>query len=241
MTVKVIITRAAPGQVQTARNIAQQGLIPVSAPMLQLYARDVSLPDLTNYAGLLFTSANGVRFFVERVGAPKTHESLIAFCVGPATLAAAREAGFARCENANGNAQDLAELVQTKLTPADGKLLHVANAAAAGNLAKTLQAGGFEVDFVALYAADPAREPSETVAQLLAGNEPVVVLVHSAKGAEAFKKIYKLQTDAPHVLVAVSQNAAAPLAEFGFASVHISRRPNERALLSCLLIACTTL
>lgn len=241
MAVKVIITRAAPGQVQTARSIARQGHVPISAPMLQLYARDVSLPDLTDYAAILFTSANGVRFFAERVRDVDILSGMVACCVGPATLEAAREAGFVSCENANGNAQDLAELIKSNFSPVDGKLLHIANAAATGDLANTLRDSTYEVDFVALYAADPAREPLPDVAALLAGSDPVVLLVHSAKAAEAFKMLYKLPPDAPHILVAVSKKAAAPLADFGFADVQIARRPNERDLLVRLAATCSTL
>lgn len=241
MTVKVIITRAAPGQVQTARSVANMGFVPVSAPMLHLYARDVSLPDLASFGAILFTSANGVRFFSERAGQSVSDLDLTAFCVGPATLAAAREAGFAKCENANGDAHDLAELVKLGRTPEEGRLLHVANAAAAGNLAQTLRYDGFEVDFVPLYAADPARDPLPEVTNALAGDTPVVVLIHSAKAAEAFKTLYQLSGPPRHILVAVSRKAAAPLTDFGFASVRTPRLPNETALMQHLRKVCATL
>jgi len=241
MTVKVIVTRAEPGQAQTARNVVKLGFTPIVAPMLHLYARDVSLPDLSAYGAILFTSANGVRFFSERVSGAVSGLKQTVFCVGPTTLAAAREKGFSKCEHANGDALDLAELVKSSWSPMDGKLLHIANAAATGDLAKSLRNDGFDVDFVPLYAADPAREPLPEVVEALAGEGPVVVLVHSAKAAEAFKTLYKSSNEARTALVAMSEKAAAPLADFGFADIETASRPNEAALMAGLHLVCARL
>ncbi len=237
---KVIITRAEPGHSQTLEHVRALGLTAMSAPMLDLVARDVPLPDFTEYGALLFTSANGVRFFAERVNIAGICD-LGAYCVGPATLEAAKHAGFEDCQNADGDAEDLAALIAEHRTPSHGKLLHIANQAAAGHMAQTLRTRGFGVDFLPLYAAHAARTPLQSVRETLAASAPALVLVHSAKAAEAFKALYELPRETPHMLVAVSEKAARPLAGAGFASTIIAERPNETTLMAALLAACARL
>ena len=54
----VLVTRTAPGASETAGRLQQLGLHPVVSPMLDLAARDVALPALDAYEGLIFTSAS---------------------------------------------------------------------------------------------------------------------------------------------------------------------------------------
>jgi len=238
---KVIITRADPGHSQTVRNVAELGLIPVSAPMLHLQATDLPMPDLADFGALVFTSANGVRFFSERLGVAHRARALTAYCVGPATLEAAQLAGFTNCQHGDGNAEDLADLIIRHRAPSEGKLLHIANAAAAGDLAQSLGHSGFEVDFLPLYAAEPTQIAQAEITQIMAMPEPAITLIHSAKAAEAFAALYILPAGNAHRLVAVSRKAAAPLQNAGFARTAIAARPNEAALMTALSACCTSL
>lgn len=238
---KVIITRAEPGHSETVKHVAELGLVPVSAPMLHLRGQDLPMPDLVTYDAFLFTSANGVRFFSERLEADDRARGVTAYCVGPATLEAAQLAEFTNCQHADGDGRDLADLVIRQRAPSDGRLLHIANAAAAGDLAQSLRNSGFSVDFLPLYAAEPARTAQVDIAAILAAPDLAVVLIHSAKAAEAFRALYTLPLASVHRLVAVSQKAAAPLATAGFRHTDIAARPNEPALMDCLSACCTRL
>ena len=229
----IIITRAEPGNDETAARLAEREVAYIKAPMLTLQATGHELPDMSDFAGLLFTSANGVRAFCEASG----ERGLTAWCVGPATLAEAERSGFSDVMHGDGNAQDLAALVIETSTPNAGKLLHMANAAAAGNLAKTLQSAGFKVEFSPLYAAIPAEAVPAEAAAALAGSAACIVLVHSAKGAEAFANLTERLDLSIHHLVAVSKAAAAPLLSRNFKRVHVAARPNEAALLATLFLS----
>jgi len=226
----VIITRAEPGNGQTAARVREAGLPYICAPMLVISPMETGLPPLVDVQGLLLTSANGVRAFC----AVSDRRDLTAWCVGPATLQAAKEAGFERLEHADGNAKDLAELVLAKASKAAGALVHVANVAAAGNLAKQLCEAGFTVEFAPLYAAEPQKTAAEGVIEALKARETCTVLVHSAKGADAFANLLGEEDYARHQIVAVSEAAAKPLTGYGFGKIHIAKRPNETALLEAL-------
>ena len=124
--------------------------------MLALTPTGAALAPLEGVQGLLFTSANGVRAFCEA----SARRDLTAWCVGPATLKAAQLAGFTTCEHGDGNSEDLADLVIAKARADAGKLIHVANAAAAGQLAQRLGGAGFGVEFAPLYACLLYTSPS---------------------------------------------------------------------------------
>ncbi len=233
----VIITRAEPGNRQTAARLDEAGLPFIRAPMLTIVPTGESLPSLKRVQGLLFTSANGVRAFCS----VSQRRDLTAWCVGPATLAAAQAAGFANCQHGDGNSDDLGDLVIARARPEDGHLLHVANRAAAGQLAVRLKAARFEVAFAPLYAAEPREKLPIEVEKTLLGKESCVVLVHSAKGAGAFATASAELDMAQHILVAVSQAASAPLCQRGFARVLTADRPNEVALMAVLFSAYSTL
>jgi len=233
----VIITRAEPGNGQTAARLNGVGLPYICAPMLVITPTETKLPSLEEAQGLLFTSANGVRAFC----AASDRRDLTAWCVGPATLTAARTAGFAKLEHADGNADDLADLVRLKANQADGKLLHVANKDAAGNLALSLRSTGFRVEFAPLYAAERVRFAPSGVLEALKSGESCTVLVHSAKGAAAFAGVLEEVDLSAHILVAVSEAAAHPLKGHGFGKIRIAERPNEAALMEALLSAYSAL
>ncbi len=170
--------------------------------MLALAPLDVALPDLPGVQHLVFTSANGVRFLAGASGL----RSAKAWCVGPSTAEAAREAGFADVHEGAGDAVDLAADLLAGLPEGTGGVMHVANEAAAGDLVARLKAGGIPADFLALYETRPADElPPDVEAMLAAG--PACVLVHSAKAAAAFAWAAGALDQA--IIVAISEAAAA--------------------------------
>ncbi len=112
----------------------------------------VLAPLLEGAAGLLFTSANGVRAFA----AASARRDLPALAVGDATADAARAAGFADVASAGGTVADLALLVRRRLKPEAGALVHSAAQEVAGDLAGALGRDGYEVRRAILYDAVPA-------------------------------------------------------------------------------------
>ncbi len=225
----VIITRAQPGAAATAARVSHLGLRAIESPALHLRLTD-PVPDLPleSCAGVLFTSANGVRFFLEVSG----RRDLTAWCVGPSTSAAAKEAGFADVHNADGNSEDLAALVTRLSNPAGGHLVHIANTAAGDILQSELSRAGFDVRFVGLYAPEDAEHLSDKARAVLSAEKSVCVLIHSAKGAASFAKLCAPFTSIQITFICVSDKAAGPISHLG--AVEVADRPNEDALLQKL-------
>ena len=101
---------------------------PVPAPVFAIEPLPVTI-ELDGVQGLVFTSVHGVAAFAAR----QLATALPAWCVGAATAAAARAAGFAAV-SADGDAAALARLVAEVWRPGAGDVLHLRGAHAAGDL-----------------------------------------------------------------------------------------------------------
>ncbi|MAN67334.1 uroporphyrinogen-III synthase [uncultured Hyphomonas sp.] len=238
VTPPVIVTRAEPGASETVERLRAMGLTAISSPMLELKALDLPMPDLSDIYHLVFTSANGVRYFVEAVGGISEQiADLTAWCVGPATTHAAKAAGFQRIMAGDGNADELSDLILSA-DGVEGGFLHVANSAAAGNLVAQLTAAGREARFLALYETVPASGFDEDAKAALVSEAATIILFHSAKAAEAFAALSEDLPMSTNVAVAISEAAAAPLRSLNARAMIAAARPNENALMEALLQAC---
>ena len=234
----VIVTRAEPGARQTCQRLAERGYLALSSPTLELTANpDAVMPEMETVSGLVFTSANGVRFFTAQ-SSDRTHS---AWCVGPATAEAARVAGFEQVHQSSGNALQLAEFILARGGRSAKPLLHIANAAAEGKLAERLSLANQAVDFVPLYQAEPALKLSISVTKTLESQMPCLLLVHSAKAALAFAYLAKGLPVGALIGVAISDQAAAPLRHLDLPEVLIADHPDEDGLFAALKKAYPTL
>lgn len=236
--IPVIITRAQPGADETAQRVQRMGLSAIVSPVLTQQDRsEAALPDAETLSGLVFTSANGVRAYSAR----RPDRTLPAWCVGPATAAAAREAGYAQVRESAGNAADLAAFIASQAAPATKPLLHVANAAAKGDLIKLLADHGFATVFAPLYDMRPAAALSDAARNALTCDTPCLVLIHSAKGAQRFADLCA-EFCLNHLSAAVISDAAAkPLNVIKLSAIQIAPRPNEAGLFQALDTALATL
>lgn len=226
----ILVTRAEPGAAETAERLADLGYRPIVSPVLAIAPLSpVPEMDLTDICGLIFTSANGVRAFAE----VSARRDLPSWCVGPATEAAAAAAGFARIECAHGDADALVAYILGQES-GEGVLLHIANDAAAGQVAQRLNEAGRRARFLALYTTQPQATLSTEAATGFGTGAIRAVLVHSAKGAEAFAALADGVDLRAVSLIAVSERAAEPARHLGFRRVQVAGAPNESALLNAL-------
>lgn len=217
---RVVITRTLPDAHATAAHVRARNAVPVIAPMLHILpcAFDTNIDGAQ---ALVFTSSNGVHAFPK--GAARA--SITVFTVGDATAAAARTAGFLDVRSADGDVAALAALIGATLSPARGKLLHIAGEHVAGDLAAMLRGAGFEAERRTAYAARAADVPPDALSQPFD-----VVLFHSARAAATFRRLAAAQGVAGCFSAKVAE-AAGP----GWAQVIVAPRPREDALLDAVL------
>jgi uroporphyrinogen-III synthase len=232
----VLVTRPRGEAEAFAKTLAARGHDAVLAPLLDIVLDETARVDLGGVRAVMFTSANGVRAWA-KLGAPCESE---AFCVGDATAQAARDAGFPLVHSAGGDAAALAALLRSKLSPADGALLHAAGSALAGDLAGDLDKDGYEVRRVQLYRQDVATTLPFAAVQALRDGKIDAVAFFSPRTAETFVRLAKsadlLGTLAATHAVGLSQATLDVAREEGAAwkSERAASHPTEPALLDAL-------
>jgi uroporphyrinogen-III synthase len=223
----VWITRTQPGADATARRVRARGLEAVVAPLLAVRALEGAPLDLEGVCAVAFTSAHAVHAFCARSEA----RALRVFTVGDATAEAARTAGFSMVLSAQGDVKALAAAMATRRRELGGVILHPSAAEPAANLGGALAAMGLRVRQEAVYETIEVEPPASLLERL---GEIDHVLLHSAKAANTLARLLKAHP-APHLTaVALSRQAAGPLARRGLAAVRVAAAPNEAALLDLL-------
>ncbi len=196
---RIWVTRASPGAAATAERLRALGCDPLDAPLLAVQA----LPDvelrLEGVAALAFTSAAGVRAFAALT--PVRDPPV--FAVGAATAAAARAAGFARVDDADGDGRALAGLLLHR-RPA-GRVLAPGAREPAFDLAGVLSRGGVETEALAVYATTAVRPPPAEPLAALAAGALDAVLLQSASAARALEAaVVGVRVRRPPELLALS-------------------------------------
>ncbi|MEO0319354.1 MAG: uroporphyrinogen-III synthase [Pseudomonadota bacterium] len=155
-----MVTRPAPDADRLAAQVRALGFEVVMSPVIKVVWRG-QVPRLAGMAGLIFTSANGVRALCHHLTDIATDvASLRVYAVGAATGAAASAAGFTNIIEAGGDVETLAARIKADaatLGSFSGPLLHVAGTHRTGDLAARL-AGVATVERCVLYEAQPCPD-----------------------------------------------------------------------------------
>ncbi|MCE7998904.1 MAG: uroporphyrinogen-III synthase [Rhodobiaceae bacterium] len=220
------------------------------AQVLQAHGHEVTIDPLmsiefhpdtpltrTGVQALLITSANGLRAMMARADFSEWLR-LPLVAVGPTTAALAREAGFCSVFEADGDVVSLVELVQKKLQPDGGPLLHIAGTVVAGDLKGALEADGFWVERAVLYEAKTADSLSPGTITGVRSGMIAGVLLYSKRSAETFVHLCQAAGLSGQLsglnAYCLSANAALPLQDIGLRAIHVASAPNETDLLALL-------
>ncbi len=230
----ILVTRPLEDAEPLAAELRRRNANVLLEPMLEIVALEDIVPDLKNTAGLLFTSANGVRSFA-RVSAQR---SLKVFAVGDATAAAARSVGFADVDDAGGNVEDLVALVKKAWLPARGALLHAAGRSIAGELAAELRKSGYEVQRIALYDAKTASALSEELCEAMRVGGLDYALFFSPRTAKTFVNLMTTAglSDSCQKVEAICLSAAVAdvISSLPWRCMTVAAEPDQKSLLSTL-------
>jgi uroporphyrinogen-III synthase len=209
----VVVVRPAPGHGATMAALHMAGLTARWLPLFEARAVEWTPPDPDTVDALLMTSAQGVRLAGPGLDHLR-HKPVVA--VGPATAAAAREAGLSVVLTGT---RDAAAVVAEARAAGLTRLLHLAgrDRVETGAMVRTV------------YAADPCAIAPATIATL-AGE---IVLLHSARAAQRLAALLDEAGLARSTVTLVAISAkVAQAAGVGWAGVVVADGPRDDAVVA---------
>lgn len=230
---RVFVFRPRPDAERTARAIAEHGFEPVVAPLFEVIRLTDAAPEGA-FDAIVLTSGNGVPALAD---GPAIWRDLPVFTVGSRTAAKVREAGLDDTRSADGDRNDLIELIKRTL-PAPAKLLMIVGRDRKEDVPDRLREAGYEVVLWTAYAAEPVSVlPEDTQAALRHGGGGAA-LHYSARGARTFIALAQAAGVADEALelthVALSADVASPLISAGASTVLVAEHPEEAGMLAAL-------
>ncbi len=156
-------------------------------PLLNIEKINYEKIDFSNYAGIIFTSANAVKFLESK----NINKNIMCFCVGEMTEKQARGFGFQNTISAEGNVYNLKELILRNHEYKNRPLLYVSGETISIDLDKQLSNEGYNVKRVINYRAIHNQKFDENFIKDLKVNLPNLVYVYSQNSASSFLNFIK--------------------------------------------------
>jgi uroporphyrinogen-III synthase len=162
-------------------------------PLINIEGLKYEPLDYSEFRGIVFTSANAVKF----LDIKDIDKKIACFCVGSATEKKARNSGFQNVYAADGNVDNLKELILQNFNSFEGKLLYISGEVISNNLDQDLISNGYTIERVINYRAYPVEKYDEDFIEKMKIKMPEITYIYSQNSAINFLKIiknYQLET-----------------------------------------------
>jgi len=156
-------------------------------PLINIEGKKYEQLNFLDFKGIIFTSANAIKF----LDIKPINKKIICFCVGSATEKKARSCGFQNVLSADGNVNNLKELILQNYNSSNGKLLYVSGEIISNDLDQQLISEGYNVKRIVNYFAKPVEKFNEVFIEKLKLKMPEIVYVYSQNSAISFLNLIK--------------------------------------------------
>ena len=156
-------------------------------PLINIEGLEYKPLNYYEFRGIIFTSANAVKF----LDIKNIDKKIVCFCVGSATEKKARNNGFQNVFAADGNVDNLKELILQNLNSFEGKLLYISGEVISSNLDQDLISNGYTIERVINYRANPVEKYDEDFIEKLKLKMPEITYIYSQNSAINFLNIIK--------------------------------------------------
>jgi uroporphyrinogen-III synthase len=200
-------------------------------PLINTEGLKYQLLNYSEFRGIIFTSANAIKFLdIENID-----KKTSCFCVGSATEKKAKSSGFQNVFAADGNVNNLKELILQNFNSSEGKLLYVSGEIVSNNLDHDLISNGYSIKRVINYRANPIEKYDEVFIEKLKLKMPEITYIYSQNSAINFLKIiknYKLETLWMNTnLMCISEKTSSILNEIKWKKIFLFNPGEEEFLL----------
>ena len=183
----ILLTRPLEDSNEMILRFQKLGNIVSHLPLISVEPKNFEKINFDNFKGIIFTSANAIKFLDTKNINKKIH----CFCVGNATEKKARNIGFQNVFSAEGNVNNLKEIILQNFNSTDGKLLYLSGEVISYNLDEQLIKSGYNVKRIINYTVKPIEKFNETFVDKLKLNMPEIVFVYSQNSAISFLNFIK--------------------------------------------------
>ncbi len=162
-------------------------------PLINIEGLKYEVPNYSEFKGIIFTSSNAIKF----LDIKNIDKKLKCFCVGDATDKKARSTGFQNVFAAEGNVNNLKELILQNFKPSEGKLIYISGEIISSDLDKELTSSGYTIERLINYRANAIEKYDEGFIEKLKLKMPEITYIYSQNSAINFLKViknYQLET-----------------------------------------------
>ena len=156
-------------------------------PLINIENKNYESLNFSDFNGIIFTSANAIKFLNLKL----IDKKIICFCVGSATEKKAKSVGFQNIYCADGNVNNLKELILSNFNSSDGKLLYVSGEIISNELDKELISEGYNVKRIVNYTVKQIEKFNDKFIEKLKLKMPEIVYIYSENSAISFLNLIK--------------------------------------------------
>ena len=200
-------------------------------PLINIEGKKYEPLYFLDFKGIIFTSANAIKFFDIK----PIDKKIICFCVGSATEKKARSCGFQNILSADGNVNNLKELILQNYNSSNGKLLYVSGEIISNNLDQKLISEGYNVKRIVNYSSKPVEKFNEVFIEKLKLKMPEIVYVYSQNSAISFLNLIKNYQLVDHWmdtnLMCIGEKTSSVLNEIKWKKIFLFNPGEEEFLL----------
>ena len=157
-------------------------------PLLSIDKLDHKQINFLDYKGIIFTSANAVKF----LDLKSIDKNQICFCIGSATEKKARSVGFQNVIAAEGNVKNLKELILQNFDKKDGQLIYISGEIISVDLDQQLTNEGYGVKRIVNYRTIYNQKFDDNFVRELMLKIPDMVYIYSQNSASSFLNFIKI-------------------------------------------------
>ena len=156
-------------------------------PVIKIKSIEYNQPNFLNYKGIIFTSANAVK----NLNLTKINRNINCFCVGSSTEKIVKENGFQNIFSAEGNVNNLKEIILQNFDKKEGSLLYISGEIISSKLDKDLTLEGYTVNRIINYVAIHNDKINEEFLKDLKSSIPDIIFIYSENSAKSYLNLMK--------------------------------------------------
>jgi uroporphyrinogen-III synthase len=144
--------------------------------------------DFSSFGGIIFTSANAIKF----LDLKSIDKKILCFCVGEATEKKVRSNGFQNVIAAEGNIENLKELILQNFDKKNGSLIYISGETISADIDQQLSKEGYNVERIINYRTSHNQNFDDELIRELKQKMPDIVYVYSQNSASSLLNLIKL-------------------------------------------------